>query len=144
MDPLHPLVPIQPPAPMPPSYNRVERIERDPQHDSGPDWQRDSDEETEEESQDQFEDDYDPEWSDPAAVEPYGPDGVLHDAATVVDPAPAPEREWNPRIDGERRGRPRDERDDGNGSDDANDSDDLDDSDDDSGPEPGQHIDISA
>jgi hypothetical protein len=97
---------------MPPSYNRVERIQRDPQHDSGPDWQHNSDEETEEESQEQFEDDYDPEWSDPAAVEPYGPDGVLHDAATD--------------------------------SENANYSEDSGDSDDGSGPEPGQHIDISA
>jgi hypothetical protein len=127
MDPLHPLVPIQPPAPMPPTYNRVERIERDPPGDSGPDWQRDSEDETEEDEQQQFEDDYDPEWSDPAAVEPYGPDGVPHDAATAAatDPTPAPKQEWNPRIDGERRSHPRNE-------------------DDDAGPDPGPHIDISA
>jgi hypothetical protein len=125
MDPLHPLVPIQPPAPMPPTYNRVERIERDPQGDSGPDWQRNPEDETEEDEQQQFEDDYDPEWSDPAAVEPYGPDGVTHEAATgaTTDPnlTPAPEQEWNPRIDGERRSHARDEDDD-----------------------PGPHIDISA
>ena len=113
---------------MPPTYNRVERIERDPPGDSGPDWQRNSEDETEEDEQQQFEDDYDPEWSDPAAVEPYGPDGVPHEAATGVTdptPAPAPKQEWNPRIDGERRSHPRDE-------------------DDDAGPDLGPHIDISA
>ena len=126
MDPLHPLVPIQPPPPTPPTYNRVERIQRDPQGDAGPDWQRGSDEESEEEPRQQFEDEYDPNWSDPAAVEPYGSDGAVHDTATAADD-PVPEQEWDPRIQPERRARPRDE-DDDPGSD----------------PDPGQHIDITA
>jgi hypothetical protein len=124
------MVPIQPPAPTPPTYNRVERIDRDGQGDSGPDWQRSPEDETDEDAQEQFEDVYDPEWSDPAAVEPYGPDGAPHDIATpAADPTPTPEREWNPRIDGERRSHPRDE---------------DEDEDDDVGPDPGPHIDISA
>lgn len=138
MDPLHPLVPIQPPAPTPPTYNRVQRIERDPQGDSGPDWQRkrgqDSDKEQEEE---QFEDDYDPDWSDPAAVEPYGPDAAAHEAVDLsteqalraeLDRKLTAARKWDPRIDGERRSRPREAGEDGE----------------DGGPDPGPHIDISA
>jgi hypothetical protein len=145
MDPLHPLVPIEPPAPTPPKYNRVERIDRDPQGDSGPDWQGEhghgSDEE---EPEQQFEDDYDPDWSDPAAVEPYGPDGAVHEGAvhdtvdlsSERDMRAEHERElesehrWDPHVDGERRAHPRDQ--DGSGDDD------------DAGPEPPQHIDISA
>jgi hypothetical protein len=141
MDPLHPLVPIQPPAPTPPNYNRVQRVQRDPQEDSGPDWQGERGrQQSEQEADEQFEDDYDPDWSDPAAVEPYGADGVQHENAAAIDLNSERElkseleqrlkrvRKWNPRADGERRAHPRA----------------ADDPDDDDGPDPEQHIDISA
>ena len=141
MDPLHPLVPIQPPAPTPPNYNRVQRVERDPQDDPGPDWQgKRGGQQSQQEPEEQFEDDYDPDWSDPAAVEPYGADGIQHDTATAVEvELPAVEK-WDPRTDGERRARPRDAEDSG-GADGA-----IADQDagDDVGPDPGPHIDISA
>ncbi len=126
MDPLHPLVPITPPPPAAPTHTRVERIQRDGQRDPGPDWQRGSDEESEDAEQDQFEDDYDPDWSDPAAAEPYGPDGALHhDPAAAVDLTPAPEPQWDPRVDRNRRAQTRDQPDDAD-------------------QDPGPHIDISA
>lgn len=138
MDPLHPLVPIQPPAPTPPNYNRIQRVERDPQEDSGPDWQRKrGQQQSDDEAEEQFEDDYDPDWSDPAAVEPYGPDGVQHESAALVDVDPAVVEKWDPRVHGERRTRPRD----GDAPTAAPSGDD------DAGggsPDPGGHIDISA
>jgi hypothetical protein len=105
MDPLHPFVPIQPPPPTPPTYGRVERIQRDGQRESHPDWERDSEETADEEQQGKFEDEYDPDWTDPASAEPYGPDGTQHDTGIEVELGP--EREWDPRADDERRSRPR-------------------------------------
>ena len=99
MDPLHPFVPIQPPPPTPPTYGRVERIQRDGQRESHPDWERGSEEQGDEEGQ--FEDDYDPDWTDPAAAEPYGPDGAQHDTGTETELDA--QHEWNPRTDAERR-----------------------------------------
>ncbi|MGH2863165.1 MAG: hypothetical protein ACRDLT_16925 [Solirubrobacteraceae bacterium] len=125
MDPLHPLVPIHPPAPTPPDYSRVERVDRDGQQQDTLNWQRDPGEDAEEEEQERFEDDYDPDWSDPAGAEPYGPDGTLHDAAATVEVSPEPRQKWDPGIHPERRAHPRDE-------------------DDDADPEAGQHIDIGA
>lgn len=125
MDPLHPLVPIEPPAPTPPDYKRVERVDRDGQQPDARNWGRGSGDDAEEETQQQFEDDYDPDWSDPAGTEPYGPDGAGHDAAAAVDVRPEPHENWDPRTHPERRARPHD-------------------ADDDADPGSGPHIDISA
>ncbi len=108
MDPLHPLLPVTPPSPTRPEYNRVERIERDQERRSSPDWERDSEGEPDGGADRECEDEYDPDWSDPAEAEPYGPDGSRQDAAIPAeDPTRSP-RPWDPRIDGERRSRPRD------------------------------------
>jgi hypothetical protein len=150
MDPLHPIVPIQPPAPTTPNYNRVQRVERDPEDGSGPDWQgKRGRQQPEQEPDDQFEDDYDPDWSDPAAAEPYGADGVQHESATAVEVELPSVEKWDPRTHGERRAHPRDG-DDGGTADaplaagDADDAGDAGDAGDDVGPDPGHHIDISA
>ena len=112
MDPLHPLVPITPPPPPAPTYGRVERIDRDGQRQPTPDWEQEESEEKPEEhpAGEQYEDDYDPDWKDPGASEPYGPDGAHHDAShphdeIVVDLSS--EQEWDPRTHPERRARPR-------------------------------------
>jgi hypothetical protein len=126
MDPLHPLVPIQPAPPVPPDYTRVQRIERDQQRESEPDWQHSSDEEDEGEQRDeQFEDDYDPDWSDTAAAETYNDHGELTESPGTGESTPAAPKPWNPRLQAERRARPRP-------------SDEPDDE------EPGPHIDIIA
>lgn len=125
MDPLHPFVPIQAPPPQPPGYNRVERVDRDPQGDPGPEWERGSEHEAEEDAEQPFEDDYDPDWADPAAAEPYGPDGSPHDGAATVDLSTDAEPGWDPRTHPDRRSRPR-----------------IDDDDAEAGA--GPHIDISA
>ena len=114
MDPLHPLVPITPPPPATPIYGRVERIERDGQRQPGPDWEQEESEEhsKEQPAEEQYEDDYDPNWEDPAAVEPYGPDGTPHDATHQNDAIAidlSAEKAWDPRTHAERRSRPRDQ-----------------------------------
>ena len=100
MDPLHPLVPIQPAPPVPPDYTRVQRIERDHQRESAPDWQGPAEEDDEEQREEQFEDDYDPDWSDKTA-EAYNDHGELTEHpgtranplpsrdASALEPAPA-------------------------------------------------------
>ena len=129
MDPLHPLVPIQPAPPVPPDYTRIQRIERDHQRESQPDWQQSPEEDADDERRDeQLEDDYDPDWSDPAAAETgYNDHGVLTELpADGTDTAPgAGAPSWDPRHQGERRARPR-------SGDDPED------------PDPGPHIDIMA
>ena len=125
MDPLHPLVQIQPPAPTPPEYNRVQRIEPDQQRESAPDWQRHSDEGADDEAEEQFEDDYDPDWSDPAASEPYGPAGLRQDPGPAGGLSHSSEQSGDRRRQGERRAHPP------AGADDP-------------GEDPGPHIDISA
>ena len=114
MDPLHPLVPITPPPPAAPVYGRVERIERDGQRQPAPDWEQEQSEDKSEDqaSEQQFEDDYDPNWEDPAAVEPYGPDGAHHEGvhhhdAIAIDLSA--EKAWDPRTHPGRRERPRDQ-----------------------------------
>lgn len=112
MDPLHPFVPITPPPPAAPTYGRVERIERDGQRRQHPDWEQESEDESgQKPPDDQYEDEYDPDWSDPGAVEPYGPDGANHEGGQHHDAISvelSAERKWDPRIHGDRRSRPRD------------------------------------
>lgn len=124
MDPLHPLVPIQPAPPVPPDYTRVQPIERDQQRESEPDWQRSPEEEDEEQRDEQFEDDYDPDWSETPA-EAYNDHGELTESPGTSEPDPDAHRPWNPRLQADRRARPRP-------SEDPEDE------------EPGPHIDIIA
>ena len=108
MDPLHPLLPIQPAPLVPPDYTRVQRIQRDQQRESEPDWQHSPDDEADDrQRQEQFEDDYDPNWSEPAATDTYNDHGELTDAAGLSEPAPAAPKPGNPRLQQERRSRPR-------------------------------------
>src|ERR1700761_6042237 len=101
MDPLHPLVPIQPAPPVSPDYTRVQRIARDQQRESDPDWQGSPDEEAEDrQREEQCEDDYDPNWSNTAAAEPYNDHGELTEAPGTSEPAPNAQRPWNPRLQG--------------------------------------------
>jgi hypothetical protein len=112
MDPLHPFVPIQPPPPPAPTYGRVERIERDGQHQPAPDWEQNPEQDSEENpAQEEFEDEYDPDWSNPGAAEPYGPDGAHHDAAPhdAIEIDLSAETNWDPRTHPDRRSRPRDQ-----------------------------------
>ncbi len=97
MDPLNPLVPIEPPAPAAPRYNRVERIERDQQREPQPNWEEAQQDNRGDDQQ--FEDEYEPDWGEPASG--YGPDGHVHDAGSADIPDSA--RNWDPRLQGERR-----------------------------------------
>ena len=74
MDPLHPLVPIQPAPPVPPDYTRVQRVAREQQRESDPEWQHSPDDEEEEE---QFEGGNDPDRSGTPAAEAYNDHGEL-------------------------------------------------------------------
>lgn len=113
MDPLHPFVPITPPPPAAPTYARVERIERDGQREPGPDWEQQPEGDSEDQrGGDQYEDDYDPNWEDPAAVEPYGPDGAHHEGVQHEDSISvelSAERKWDPRTHADRRSHPREQ-----------------------------------
>jgi hypothetical protein len=93
---------------VPPDYTRVQRIERDQQRDSEPDWQQSPDEEDEAgHGDEQFEDDYDPDWSDTAAAEVYNDHGELTESPGTSEPATEPRSPWNPRLKGDRRAKPR-------------------------------------
>lgn len=115
-DPLNPIVPILPTIPTSPDTTRIRPIEREQQRESAPDWQS-PEEESKDETEGQFEDDYDPDWGKWVTVEPVS-DG---------EPAPEPDRGWDPALGEDRRSeqRPAD-----------------DDHDDDEPPRP--HIDITA
>jgi hypothetical protein len=113
---------------VPPDYTRVQRIARDQQREPEPDWQQSPDEDAEnEQRREQFEDDYDPDWSDTAAAEVYNDHGELTESPTASQDVAAPgaPQPRDPRLEGERRGRP--------GSTDEPED-----------PEPGPHIDIIA
>ena len=126
MDPLHPRVPIQPAPPVPPDYTRVQRIERDQQRESEPDWQRPSDQGSDDEQRDEdLQDEYEPEWSETAGAETYNDHGELTDGPGPSGSTAGARRPYNPRLQGERRARPR-------STDDPEDQ------------EPGPHIDIIA
>jgi hypothetical protein len=92
-DPLNPIVPIQPLAPEPVDSTRIQRIAREQQRESAPDWQTPGDD-TEGEREQQFEDDYDPDWGKWETVEAVADD----------EPAAEPDRAWDPALGHDRRG----------------------------------------
>ena len=95
MDPLHPLPRIEPAAPAPPERTRVQRVEREQDHESPPDRERPPQRDSQD--ADQFEDDYDPDWNDWKTIDP---------SAAVEDLDPDPQPGWDSSAHPDRRAAP--------------------------------------